>query len=151
MKKKLVVLAALAAVGIVVPAEAKKPPPPKPPNCTTARHEGFRATGTLENATPPLFQTSKGSLYSGSITVNVRKANHHQPTGPGQHYTATNARVKFHGVKPADQMGSRIDVSGKMDVAPKGCAPVPANIVITKIDLHKAPKPKPPAPPNHKK
>ena len=138
----LAVLAAFAASGVVGLAQADPPKPPKPPkphNCNV-RNEGFEASGKLVTST--LTPSGKGR-YSGSIEVNVAKANHHAATGD-QTYTLTNARVKFHPHGATAVAGSRVKLSGKITELPKGCptGTFTSTITITKVDINKPAKPK---------
>ncbi len=130
--KKIAVVAAAVAVGIVVPAQAAKPPkkptPPKKPVTCKANKEGFRASGTLV------------MINSTTITVTVKKANHHAPTGV-QTYTLGTAKVKYHGVSStAPPSGSRVKLSGTIMITHKKGCPNPMPITLKKVDINKAPK-----------
>jgi hypothetical protein len=143
--RKIVLLAALAAVG-VVPAQAStsKHPPykikPKPypiRKCAT-RTDGFHASGTLIKAT--LTQTSR-HRYTGSIEVNVRRANHRAATG-NQTYVLAAARVTFHHgvshISPA--AGSHVHLSGTITERSARCttAGFSPTITVRKVDLRRA-------------
>jgi hypothetical protein len=81
--------------------------------------------------------------YSGTLEVNVVKANHGAPTGD-QTFTLANAEVKFHrGVNPsAPAPGSRVRLHGKITKLPKKCPPngFRPTIVVQKVDISR-PKP----------
>ncbi len=132
--KKIAVVAAAVAVGIVVPAQAAKPPkqptPPKTPVTCKANKEGFRASGTLVGINSTTMM----------ITVNVKKANHHAPTG-NQTYSLSTAKVKYHGVSStAPPVGSRVKLSGTVMITHKKGCPNPMPITLKKVDINKAPK-----------
>jgi hypothetical protein len=136
---KRLTLAALLAMGaLVVPAHAGKPPkhnshPPKSHKCQP-HGVSYRAAGTLVSET--LTQTAGGSTakksddrYSGDLTVNVTKTNHHAQKGV-QSYTLSNARVKFRvpdrsgdGARNQDDLrpGDRVKLKGKITKLAKKC------------------------------
>jgi hypothetical protein len=117
--------------------------PSTPPPCL-ARLEGYKATGTLVAAGTSLTSLGHGR-YSGTIEVNVTKANHHAATGD-QTFTLTNARVKFHHGVTASTLadGDRVKLHGKITELPKHCSTVgfTPTITIKKVDLHKPRKAK---------
>jgi hypothetical protein len=145
--KRLATLAALALIAAVGTAQADKPKPPKPtppkppkPAVCVPDSDGFKASGTLIKAA----LTAEGhGRYSGTIEVNVAKANHHAPTGD-QTYTLTHARVKFHhGVSSTEPApGSRVKLSGKISELPnKHCATgFTPTITVKKVDIKRAKK-----------
>jgi hypothetical protein len=133
---------AVLAVGVaVVPAQAKppakhpKPAPkthvahPKRDKCAPHAHH-FKASGLLVSES--LTQTAGTGTpkrgddrYSGTVTVDVKKANHGAPTGT-QTYTLDNDRVKFYDrdhnhVADDPQAGDRVKVKGKITHLRKGC------------------------------
>jgi hypothetical protein len=135
----LVTVVALCAVGTAQAEKTKpsnSPKPPKPPKAQShkpakpanpnsarcvARSEGYNASGTLVSA--PLTAQGRGR-YSGTLVLEVTKANHRAPTG-SQTYTLSDARVKFrHGVNPASPpAGSHVKLSGKITELPnKHCS-----------------------------
>jgi hypothetical protein len=131
--RKILVLAGIGAVGLVGVAQADKPPhpahpahpshPAKPsPKSCAPRAVGYNARGTLVSATLTPATTGHGR-FSGTLAVNVTKANHHAMTG-SQSFTLTGAHVVFHhGVDAtAPAAGSRVGLHGKVTVLPKGCA-----------------------------
>src|SRR5258708_699421 len=116
--KKLAALAALALIAAVGTAQAdkSKPSTPAKPVACTPGSEGFKASGTLVVAT----LTSEGhGRYSGTIEVNVTRANHRALKGD-QTFTLTHARVRFHhGVSATEPpAGSRVKLSGKITELP---------------------------------
>ena len=165
--KKLTVFAVLAAGALALPAQAKTPHPTHPaskphttPSSCTPRAVGYRAGGTLVSQGLTQTQgaataTTSDDRYSDSLVVNLKKANHHAPTGQ-QSFTLDNAKVKFHvpdrnndGKRNAAdlQTGDRVTLHGKITKLPHHCsqAGFTPTITIKKVDFHK-PKPTPPAP-----
>jgi len=134
--KKIVVLALFGLLAVAVPAQAVhySPAPHTPHNCTP--HEvGYNASGALVNAA----LTADGNgRYSGTLEVNVGKANHHAPTGD-QTFTLTAAKVKFHhGVDPtAPAPGSRVKLHGKITKLSKHCPSegFSPTITVNKVDI----------------
>ena len=99
--KKLMLLTALFAAALVLPAQAKPAHPPHPVKSKkcTPHAVGYKAAGTLVSVS--LTQSAGAGTakrgddrYSGTLTVDVTKANHHAPTGD-QTYTLANVRVRF--------------------------------------------------------
>jgi hypothetical protein len=135
----------------VVPADAKAPKPAKPDDCT-ARSVGYNAKGTLVNQT--LTQTAgidtaeRGDdRYSGTVTADVNKANHHAPGGE-QTYTLENARVHFYdadhnGVADTPKSGDRVKVTGKITRLRKHCDTTgfTPTVTVRKIDFKPAKAP----------
>jgi hypothetical protein len=122
-----IAIAALAVAAVVaVPAQAK---PDKSHKCTP-QTVGYNASGIL--VSQALTQTRGAGTpqrsddrYSGTLTVTVKKANHHSATGD-QTYTLDNARVKFYdanGDGTADQpkAGDRVKVQGTTTKLAKKC------------------------------
>jgi hypothetical protein len=131
--RKILVLTACGVVGLVGVAQADKPPhpshpvhpthpthPANPKSCTP-RHVGYNAVGTLVSAA--LSPVAGHDRYSGTITVDVAKANHRASIG-SQTFTLTAARVKFHhGIDAtAPAAGSRVGLHGKITVLAKDCS-----------------------------
>jgi hypothetical protein len=149
--RKLALLGALGAFAVAVPAQADKPahpprpahPAPKPPDCTPHNH-GYKASGKLVSSA--LTKNADGT-FDGTITVDVKKANHKAPTGT-QTYTLDNAKVKFHhGVDPlAPAAGSLVKIHGKITHLNKKCptAGFTPTVTVKKVDISAAPKPKHP-------
>ena len=121
---------ALAAIA-VVPAQAHKPSqhPTQSHKCTP-HNVAFTASGKLESAA--LTQSAgadttsrKDDRYSGTVTVDVKRASHKAATG-SQTYTLDNDRVKFYdanhdGTADQPQPGDRVKVKGKYTRLAKKC------------------------------
>jgi ribosomal protein L31 len=143
--RKLALLGAVGALAIVAPAQADKPVHPVKPttakNCTP-NNRGLTTSGTLVAAA--LTKNVDGT-YSGTITVDVTKANHKAPTG-SQTYTLDRAKVKFHkGVDPlAPAPSSRVKVHGKITALPQKCSTTgfTPTVTVKNVDVSqpKAPK-----------
>jgi hypothetical protein len=126
---RILTLATLALAGTAAGAQAH-PPKPKPDHKAQAhnckpRSIGLHASGTLVSQT--LTQTAgmstttrRDDRYSGTLTVQVARANHRAPTG-AQTYTLDNDRVHFDG-GAAPKAGDRVKLYGKLTRARKGCA-----------------------------
>jgi hypothetical protein len=101
---------------------------------------GYNASGTLVNAS---LTAEENGRYSGTIEVNVTKANHHGSTGD-QTFTLTAARVKFHdGVNAtAPAPGSRVKLHGKITKLSKHCPSegFTPTVTVKKVDINPAPK-----------
>jgi hypothetical protein len=121
---------AIAALA-VAPAQAHKPAEhPSQSHKCTPHNVGFTASGALESAA--LTQTAgadtttrRDDRYSGTLTVDVKRANHKAPTG-SQTYTLDNDRVKFYdanhdGTKDEPKAGDRVKVKGKYTRLSKKC------------------------------
>jgi hypothetical protein len=147
MKRTVTIVSALALVA-AVPAWAVKPPHPTHPThpthpahpssgtkagCT-AHNEGYRASGTLTSAT--LAAGTGTGKYSGSLTVDLTKADHGAPTG-SQTFTLTNARVRFgKGVDPtAPASGDRVTLHGKITELPHSCSTTGFTPTVTVRDV----------------
>jgi hypothetical protein len=151
--RKLVLLITCVAAVTVVPAQAKPSKPDHPAKSQKCQpHKvGYKASGTLVTAT--IEQTAGSATpergddrYSGSVTVDVSKANHHAPKGE-QTYTLDSARVKFYDSdhnKVADepQAGDRVKVKGKITRLAKKCdtSGFTSTITVRKVEF-KPPKP----------
>ena len=120
-----------------VPAAASKPAEhPSHPSHPSASHKctphkiAFTAAGKLESAS--LTQTQgadttsrRDDRYSGTVTVDVKRASHKAPTG-SQTSTLDNDRAKFYDAnhdKTADEpkAGDRVKVKGKYTRLAKKC------------------------------
>jgi len=148
MTKTILAAAALAAV-LVVPAQAHKSHPAKSHACTPHR-VAYVVSGTL--VSQGLVQTAGQSTakrsddrYSGDVTVNVTKANHHATTGL-QTYTVTNVHVRFFdrnhdGTKDQPVAGDRVKLIGKITKLARHCDQTgfQAQITIRRVVFH-APK-----------
>jgi hypothetical protein len=149
--KKLATLAVLATGLLVLPAQAK-PPHPAHPNKCAVHKVGYHARGTLVSQSLTQTQgaataTTGDDRYSGSITVNVTKANHGAPTG-NQTYNLTNAKVKFHvpdrtgdGKRTlADvRAGDRVRLQGKITHLARRCdhTGFTPTVTVKKVDFNK--------------
>jgi hypothetical protein len=146
--RRSILLAVLGALALVVPAQASKPdkppktdkPPvhkPATPRPCVAHAVGYNARGTLVSSA--LTPSAKGR-YSGTLVVDVARANHRAPTGT-QTFTLTNARVKFHrGVTPLGAAGDRVGLHGKITELPKRCGSFTPTITIKKVDISRPKK-----------
>lgn len=142
--RKLAVLTVVGVVGLGGVAQADKPVHPAHPakphlKSCEARTVGYNARGTLIHAT--LTPAAGHHRYTGTITVDVTKANHRFLTGD-QTFTLTDARVSFHhGVSstvPAP--GSRVGLHGKVTELPKGCSTTgfSPTITVRRVDIRQA-------------
>jgi hypothetical protein len=122
-----IAIAGLALIAVIaMPAQAK---PGKSHKCQP-HAVAYKASGTLESQA--LTQTKGADTakrsddrYSGSLSVNVKKANHHGATG-SQSYTLDNARVRFYDANhdhTADvpKAGDRVKVKGRITQLGKKC------------------------------
>ena len=152
--KKLATLAVLATGLLVLPAQAR-PPHPAHPNKCAVHKVGYNARGTLVSQSLTQTQgaataTTRDDRYSGSITVNVAKANHGAPTG-NQTYNVTNVKVKFHvpdrtgdgkrtlaDVRPGD----RVRLQGKITHLARRCdhTGFTPTVTVKKVDFNKPPR-----------
>lgn len=147
--KKIVVFGVLAALALAVPVaqavEYAPAPPPKPhkPDKPPKSHKcaphsvGYNATGTLIAAN----LTASGKRYSGTLEVQVRRANHHGLTGD-ESFTLSSVKVVFHhGVDAQNPAaGSKVKLHGKVTQLAKKCPTegfTPA-VTIRKVDIHQA-------------
>jgi hypothetical protein len=124
---------------------------PTPAQCAKLRHVGYNARGTFVSST--LTQTKgqdtakKGDdRYSGTVTVNVTRANHKALKGE-QTFTLTNGRVFFadadhNKVADVPEAGDRVVLHGKITKLRHGCDATGFTPEITVRHVHfKAPKP----------
>jgi len=142
--KRIAVFATFGLLALVVPAQAAhySPVAPSHSHSCLPHQVGYNASGPLVSAA----LTADGNgRYSGTIEVNVTRANHHALTGD-QTFTLVGARVKFHhGVDPsAPAPGSRVKLHGKITKLSKHC---PSNgftptITVKKVDIRQAKPPK---------
>jgi hypothetical protein len=154
MRKLTICAVALAAI-LAVPAQAKptKPHPAKSHKCTPHK-VAYRASGTLVSES--LSQTAGADTpkrgddrYSGTLTVDVTKANHHAAKGE-QTYTLDNARVRFYdadhnGTRDEPKAGDRAKLIGKITRLSKKCDATgfTPTITIRKVDFKPAKTAKP--------
>lgn len=132
------------AVAVAAPAAAKPKPQPKPgkphPYQCVPKKVGFHAKGAL--VSNGLTQSAGADTarrgddrYSGTLTINVAKANHTAATGE-QTYTVENARVRFrpHGAAPA--AGDRVTVHGRTTKVGKKCTDTfTPTVTVRKVDF----------------
>jgi hypothetical protein len=151
--RKVALLIICFAVATVVPAQAKptKPDHPAKSHKCQPHKVGFKASGILVSAT--LTQTAGSATpergddrYSGSVTVDVKKANHRAPKGE-QTYTLDGVRVHFsdrdhNSVPDVPQAGDRVKVKGKITRLAKKCdaSGFTPTITVRKFEF-KPPKP----------
>jgi hypothetical protein len=139
--RNLIAGGALVAVALT-PATAPAKPKPKPTKYCVPKKVGFKARGTFVSG--QLSQTKGADTarrgddrYSGSIVVEVKKANHGAPKGE-QAYTLENARVRFHPRKDTTpDAGDRVKLSGKLTrVKGKRCSnPGISATTVRKLDI----------------
>ena len=136
---RILTVAVLALAATAAGAQADPPNPhphgnhgPKAPKKCKPQSIGFHASGAL--VSQALTQTAgadtstkRDDRYSGTVTVDVKRANHRAPAGV-QTFTLANDRVHFsHGAAPA--AGDRVKLYGKLTRAHKGCTDPAAPVV----------------------
>jgi hypothetical protein len=166
--RKILISAVAGAALAVVPAMAAKPATapthPNKPNhpahakgmCKVKHVVGFNAKGTLiasnltQTAGADTTSDTSDDRYSGTVEVNVTKANHKAPTGD-QTYTLDNSKVSFYNDANGQPvttpvLGDIVHVHGKIGHAPKKC-PGPTNVItaITRVSFTQATPPAAPA------
>jgi hypothetical protein len=159
MRKLTICAVALAAV-LAVPAQGKppKPHPSKPHPAKShkcAPHKvAYKASGTLVSES--LTQTAGANTpkrsddrYSGTLTVDVTKVNHHAAKGE-RTYTLDNARARFYdadhnGTPDQPKTGDRVKLIGKITGLAKKCDATgfTATMTIRKVDFKPAKTAKP--------
>lgn len=139
--KKITTLATLGLLTLAVTAQAApKYTPAPPPNSHRClpHNAGYNASGVLVSAS---LSAEEHHRYSGTLEVNLAKANHRAPIGD-QTFTLTAARVKFHrGVDPtAPAVGSRVKLHGKITQLAKRCPTegFTPTIAVKKVDISRA-------------
>jgi hypothetical protein len=133
MRKSAIAAAATALAAVAaMPAQAHKPEhgDSKGPKKCTPHKAGFNASGKLESAA--LTQTQgadtesrRDDRYSGTVTVDVKRASHKAPSG-SQTYTLDNDRVKLYdadhdGTADEPKAGDRVKVKGSITRLSKKC------------------------------
>lgn len=138
---KLGAVAAAGALAIAVPAMAKppyslpKPHPPKSHRCA-AHNEAYIASGKFVswNASP----SGKGR-YTGTITVDLTRTNHHAAGQKGTRYTytLTNTKVDFGKGANPPVAGDRVVLIGKITAVARKCTDQSAagKITLRKADI----------------
>jgi hypothetical protein len=153
--RKLTICAVALAAALAVPAQGKptKPHPAKSHKCTPHK-VAYKASGTLVSES--LTQTAGANTpkrgddrYSGTLTVDVTKANHHAAKGE-QTYTLDNARVRFYdadhnGTPDQAKTGDGVKLKGKITTLQKKCDATgfTPTITIRKVDFKPAKTAKP--------
>lgn len=152
---KLGTVIAAGALAIAGPAAAK-PAHPSHPNhpshpatrtsrpaeshkCT-AHNEAYTASGTFVSWSA----TETGhNTYTGTVTVDVTRTNHHAKGQKGTQYTYTldNTKVSFDKGANPPAAGDRVAVIGRITVVAKKCTDQSGagTITVRKLDI-KAPK-----------
>jgi hypothetical protein len=138
--RKLAAAVSASALLAAVPAWAENPPHPSHPShpasgrCTTPHKEGFYARGILVSGT--LTPGTQAKHFDGTLTVDVKRANHKAPTG-SQTYTLDGARVHFGQGVTADTLaaGDRVVLHGKITALPKHCGSASFTPSITVKDV----------------
>ena len=137
--KKVALLAATGALVVAIPASAHPSHPVKSHKCAT-HNVAFVANGTL--GTWALTQDANGKTWSGTITVNITKGNHHARgyKGMAETFTVTGAHVKLgHGVTNPPATGSKVELIGKETALSRKCSSTfTPTITIRKIVVHRA-------------
>ncbi len=138
--KKIAVLAALGLLALVASAQAaphySPAPPPRSHRCLP-HSVGYNASGALVSSS---LTAEEHHRYSGTLEVNLTKANHRAPTGD-QPFALAAAKIKFHhGVDPASPAGSRVKLHGKITVLSKHCSTegFTPTITVKKVDIGRA-------------
>lgn len=139
--KKISVIATLALLTLVVSAEAAPkytPAPPSKPHRCLPHSVGYNASGTLASAS---LTAEEHHRYSGTLEVDLARANHGAPTG-NQAFTLAAAKIKFHhGVDPTSPAeGSRVTLHGKITALAKRCPTegFTPTITVKKVDISRA-------------
>jgi hypothetical protein len=122
---KLGAVVVTGALGIAVPATAKPAHPAHPTHPASsekceAHKVAYIASGTFVSWAAS--QTGKHT-YTGTITVNVTKTNHHAKAQKGTQYTYTlaNSKVVFGKGANPPAAGDRVVVTGKITELAKTC------------------------------
>jgi hypothetical protein len=140
---KLTAVAAAGAVAVSLPALAVAHTHPAHPShshkCTVHR-VAYTAYGSLVSWSAT--ENADGT-YSGTIVVDVTKANHHAKGDRGKSttYTLDNARVRFGKGANPPAAGDRVKVIGKITAVAKKCSDQSAagTVTVRFVDV-KAPK-----------
>lgn len=140
--------AVLAAPAVATADKPDKPKPPKPDtayNCTP-KTVGLNARGvfvshTLEQTKGADTKRKGDDRYSGTVTLDVKKANHKAATGE-QTVTLTDGRVRFYGKGAEPVAGDKVKLTGKITKLAKKCDATGFEPTLTakKVDFSKAKK-----------
>jgi hypothetical protein len=149
--RRIAVCGIALAATLAVPANAKPRHPEKPAKAKdcTPRTVGYKARGTL--VSQALTQTAGADTakrgddrYSGTLTVDVKKANHRAPVGE-QTYTVENGRVHFYDadrdhVADTPKAGDRVKIHGKISKLRKKCDSTgfTPTVTVRKVDFKAA-------------
>jgi hypothetical protein len=138
----MAVVPALAAKPATAPTHPNHPDHPAKGVCKPKHVVGFNAKGTFMASS--LTQDAGATTYTGTVEVNVTKANHKAPTGV-QTYTLNHAKVSFYNDTNGQPVttptvGDIVHVHGKIGHAPKKCTG-PTNVItaITRVSFEQAP------------
>src|ERR1700693_869415 len=133
---------AIAVPAVAKPAHPAHPSPPAPSHKCTAHKVAYTVSGTFVSWAATLTGTD---TYTGTITINVTKANHHAKPQKGtpHTYTLTNTKVTFGKGANPPAAGDRVVLIGKITEVAKKCTDQSAagTITIGKGDIS-VPKPK---------
>ncbi len=119
MKRFIVAAVAFAILAIPGVSLAKAPKPPKGECLPHA--VAYVVSGTLSSGSVTV---NSDGTYSGSLTVQVTKANKHAKGDKGttQTYTLASAKLKLHGENPgALTANSRVKLKGTITTLAKNC------------------------------
>src|SRR5579875_2082617 len=103
------------------PAHPAHPAHPSKSHKCMAHKVAYTASGTLVSWSAT--ENADGT-YSGTIVVDVTRANHHAKSDKGNQvtYTLTNARVRFAKGAHPPAAGDRVQVIGKITAVAKKCS-----------------------------
>jgi len=139
--KRIAALGTLGLLALVVSAQAAPhySPAPGPGSHRCLPHSvGYNASGTLLSAS---LTAEEHGRYSGTLEVDVNRANHRAMTGE-ELFTLAAAKVRFHhGVDPtATAPGSRVKLHGKITELSQRCPPAgfTPTISVKKVDISQA-------------
>jgi hypothetical protein len=129
----LAMLVAAGALGVSVPAGAAlahQPAHPAKSHKCTPHRVAYITSGAFVSWAAT--QTSNGR-YTGTITVHVKKANHHAAGAKGNDvtYTLDNTRVLFGKNANPPVAGDRVELIGKITEVAKKCTDQSGAGVIT--------------------
>lgn len=121
MHTKTITAGLALAIAVPAAAGAKKPEDKPAKSDTKTKTVGYNARGTYVSS--ELSQTAGADTkkrsddrYSGSLVVDVRKANRKAAATGEQTFELTDARVKFHPRKDTEAAaGDRVVLHGKFD------------------------------------
>lgn len=133
---KLATVAAGGLLAVAAPALAKPASHPSQSDKCTAHKVAYTASGTFVSWSAT--QTGKHT-YTGTITVDVKKANHHAKAQKGTTYTytLTNTKVTFGKGANPPVAGDRVVLIGKITTVAKKCTDQSGagTITLRKVDI----------------